>query len=125
MTHVHVCTGGVPSCLAVQGVLGIADVDTRAITRALRTTGCLNGVITTDASIPDAELVERTKSWSILGKDLISEVRLRLWTGVWVSGGTVLLERSVCKCPGAFPLVDMPDAVGLAMPQQGCSLLRA
>ncbi len=55
-------------------MLGIADVDTRAITRALRTTGCLNGVITTDASVSDADLVARTKEWSILGKDLISEV---------------------------------------------------
>lgn len=60
---------------AAQGVLGIADVDTRAITRALRTTGCLNGVITTDASLSDEDLVARTKEWSILGKDLISEVR--------------------------------------------------
>jgi len=42
-------------------VLGIAGVDTRAITRRLRETGCLNGVITTDASISDDELVSRTK----------------------------------------------------------------
>lgn len=57
-----------------QGVLGIADVDTRAITRRIRVTGCLNGAITTDASISDAELIERTKSWTIVGKDLIKEV---------------------------------------------------
>lgn len=37
-----------------QGVLGIADVDTRAITRRLRDTGALNGIITTDASIRQA-----------------------------------------------------------------------
>ena len=64
------------SCVHVplQGVLGIADVDTRAITRALRQTGCLNGVICTDASKSDDELLEQARSWSILGKDLISEV---------------------------------------------------
>ena len=56
-------------------MLGIADVDTRAITRALRQTGCLNGVICTDASKSDDELLEQARSWSILGKDLISEVR--------------------------------------------------
>ena len=106
-------------------VLGIAGVDTRAITRRLRVDGCLNGVVTTDASIPgewvrggrsyawpcapllsrlsscaaapcphsrpppppppthtrasplpvaDAELLERSRSWSIVGKDLIKEV---------------------------------------------------
>jgi carbamoyl-phosphate synthase small subunit len=57
-----------------QGVLGIAGVDTRAITRRLRVDGCLNGVICTDASIPDSELLEMTKSWTIVGKDLIKEV---------------------------------------------------
>ena len=53
---------------------GIADVDTRAITRRLRDTGALNGVITTDMATPAEELVQQTKSWSILGKDLISQV---------------------------------------------------
>lgn len=33
--------------LKEQKVMGIANVDTRAITRRLRATGCLNGVITT------------------------------------------------------------------------------
>lgn len=60
--------------LKAQGVLGIADVDTRAITRRLRVTGCLNGVISTDAAVPDAELLAMTKSWTIVGKDLIREV---------------------------------------------------
>ena len=57
-----------------QKVMGIANVDTRAITRRLRVDGCLNGVICTDASVPDAELVAMTKSWSIVGQDLIKEV---------------------------------------------------
>lgn len=60
--------------LKKQGVLGIADVDTRAITRRLRVTGCLNGVITTDTNISDADLVAKTKAWTIVGKDLIKEV---------------------------------------------------
>ena len=60
--------------LKEQGVLGIANVDTRAITRRLRVTGCLNGVISTDAARSDAELVEATRAWTIVGKDLIKEV---------------------------------------------------
>jgi len=47
--------------LAPQNILAIADVDTRAITRRLRETGCLNGVITTDASKTDEELIALTK----------------------------------------------------------------
>ena len=38
---------------ASQDVMGIANVDTRAITRRLRDDGCLNGVICNDASISD------------------------------------------------------------------------
>ena len=49
-------------------------MDTRAITRRLRDTGALNGIITTDMTTAAEELVQQTKSWSILGKDLISEV---------------------------------------------------
>ena len=41
--------------------MGIADVDTRAITRRLRQDGCLNGVITTDASLSDEELIAKTR----------------------------------------------------------------
>lgn len=60
--------------LEEQGVIGITDIDTREITRRLRETGCLNGVLTTDASLSDSELVEKAKGYNIVGKDLISEV---------------------------------------------------
>ncbi|MDA9098851.1 glutamine-hydrolyzing carbamoyl-phosphate synthase small subunit [bacterium] len=60
--------------LKEQNVVGISDIDTRAITRRLRDTGCLNGVITTDASKTDEELVTMCKEWTIVGKDMISEV---------------------------------------------------
>ncbi|KAL6781994.1 CMP2 [Auxenochlorella protothecoides x Auxenochlorella symbiontica] len=60
--------------LKEQGVLGIADVDTRAITRRLRVTGCLNGVVTTDLARSDADLLAVARGWSIIGKDLIREV---------------------------------------------------
>jgi len=49
-------------------------VDTRAITMRLRDTGCLNGVICDDLSVPVDDLVARCKGWTIVGKDLIKEV---------------------------------------------------
>ena len=70
-----------------QGVPGIAGVDTRALTLRLRETGCLNAVICADASIPDSELVARAKSFSIVGKDLISEVTCSE-PYVWSEGAT-------------------------------------
>lgn len=57
-----------------QGVMGISNIDTRALTKKLRETGCLVGVVTTDSTIPSAELVKKAKSWTIVGKDLLSVV---------------------------------------------------
>ena len=57
-----------------QNVIGIAGIDTRALTKALRDTGCLVGVMSTEAKKTDAELVQMAKSWTIVGKDLLSVV---------------------------------------------------
>ncbi|KDD76846.1 small chain of carbamoyl-phosphate synthase [Helicosporidium sp. ATCC 50920] len=83
--------------LKEQGVLGLADIDTRALTRRLRVRGCLNGVITTEMAAPAAELAQQSREWTIVGKDLIREVTCRepyLWndpTGVeWEFAPSVL-----------------------------------
>ncbi len=57
-----------------QNVIGISNVDTRQLTKLLRSTGCLVGAISTDASKSDAELLEMTRGWTIVGKDLLSVV---------------------------------------------------
>ena len=57
-----------------EGVIGLAEVDTRALTKKLRETGCLVGVVTTEDAKSDAELVTMAKSWTIVGKDLLSVV---------------------------------------------------
>ena len=55
-----------PEYLEQQNVIGISDVDTRAITRRLRDTGCLNGVITTESDKTDEELVAMARDWTCL-----------------------------------------------------------
>lgn len=57
-----------------QGVMGISNIDTRALTKILRETGCLVGVITTDSSISSLELATMARGWTINGKDLLSVV---------------------------------------------------
>lgn len=47
----------------------VADIDTRAITRRLREEGSLIGVLTTDKSKTDDELMEMAKTWKIVGKE--------------------------------------------------------
>ena len=60
--------------LADQSIIGIHDLDTRAITKRLRETGALMGALSTDTSISDDDLVQMAKNENIDGKDLISEV---------------------------------------------------
>ena len=60
--------------LAEAGVTGLAEIDTRALTRHIRETGAVNGVLTTEA-INDADLVARAKELpSMAGLDLVQKV---------------------------------------------------
>jgi len=63
--------------LKKQNVRGIANVDTRAITRRLREAGNLNGVITSDTSKSDEELIAIAKGWNIVGQDLITDISIK------------------------------------------------
>lgn len=62
-----------PEYLKKRNVMGISDIDTRAITRRLREEGSLIGVLTTENSKTDDELIEMAKTWKIAGKDLITD----------------------------------------------------
>ncbi|GFY91212.1 carbamoyl phosphate synthetase A [Actinidia rufa] len=64
MTNPHIGNTGVNS----------DDVDTRAITRRLRQDGSLIGVLSTEESKTDEELLEMSRTWDIVGVDLISGV---------------------------------------------------
>ncbi len=60
--------------LAQRGVPGIAGIDTRALTKRLRTVGALKGVISTEATDP-ADLVEKARAHpDLTGRDLVSTV---------------------------------------------------
>jgi carbamoyl-phosphate synthase small subunit len=50
-----------PAYMARHGVLGLSDIDTRALTRKLRSAGVTQGALTDDASISDAQLVQRAR----------------------------------------------------------------
>jgi carbamoyl-phosphate synthase small subunit len=67
-------SGDLESWLAGFGIVGIAGIDTRALTRHLRTRGAQRGVISTRCADP-AELVARARaSRSMVGADLAREV---------------------------------------------------
>ncbi|PIA41088.1 hypothetical protein AQUCO_02300115v1 [Aquilegia coerulea] len=57
--------------LCRKNIMGIYDVDTRALTRKLIKKGSLIGVLSTDKSKTNEELLEMSHSWSIVGVDMI------------------------------------------------------
>ena len=69
--------GGLSEWLAQQGVVGISGIDTRALTRRLRSAGMMKAVVSTadPAEVSDAQLVERARqSPGLDGRDLVREV---------------------------------------------------
>ncbi|RKY26742.1 MAG: carbamoyl phosphate synthase small subunit [Planctomycetota bacterium] len=60
--------------LAGEGIMGIADVDTRALTRHIRQAGAVNGVISTEIT-DDAQLVRQAQALpSMAGSDFVKDV---------------------------------------------------
>ena len=71
-------TEDLSSYLARAGILGIERIDTRALTRVLRTGGAMAGALTDDASVTDADLIERARrAPSMAGQDLVTGVGCR------------------------------------------------
>ena len=64
-----------PDALTAAGIPGIEGVDTRLLTRLLRDTGAMRGLISTDTTATDAALVEAVRrSPTLDGRDLVREV---------------------------------------------------
>ncbi len=60
--------------LAENGVPGLQGIDTRALTRHLRSRGSMKGILTTEP-LSDAEAVRRAREWrGLIGVDYVKEV---------------------------------------------------
>jgi carbamoyl-phosphate synthase small subunit len=61
--------------LTQHGIVAIGDIDTRALTRRLRSSGVMRGVIATGAAIDPDELVARARAIPLMeGADFVKEV---------------------------------------------------
>ncbi len=60
--------------LVEHGIVAIAGIDTRALTRLLRTAGVMRGVIVTGAVDPEALVAEAKQVPTIEGRDLVRDV---------------------------------------------------
>ena len=64
-----------PDYLARDGIPGISEIDTRALTRHLRDRGVMHAALCTEGSQSEAELLAMARAWEGLdGRDLVQEV---------------------------------------------------
>ncbi|MFQ5581394.1 MAG: glutamine-hydrolyzing carbamoyl-phosphate synthase small subunit [Mariprofundaceae bacterium] len=85
ITSSYRADGELDAWLKSQQVVGIAGIDTRALTRHLRTGGAANGVIVSDG-MDEGKAVEMARDWAGLeGRDLVGAVS-RKKTGAWDQG---------------------------------------
>ena len=79
--------------LTRHGIVAISDIDTRALTRVLRSAGVMRGVIATGAGVKGDDLVERARAArQMAGLDLVKEVTCAApfdWTPTEEPGATV------------------------------------
>lgn len=69
--------------LQEHGILGIAGIDTRALTRRIRSGGAMGAAMTADESISDADLVKMARGvGSMTGQNLAADVSPRATTRV-------------------------------------------
>ena len=85
-TSNHRSTADLDRWLMDQGVPAIEGIDTRALVRRLRASGAMRGVISTDASLADADLVAIARhAESMTGRNLAAE-RSPSEAGEWTEG---------------------------------------
>lgn len=70
----HRSTGSLHDYLVQHGIVGISNIDTRALVRHIRSKGAMEAVISTEV-LDEAALTEQAKaSPGLVGRDLVSEV---------------------------------------------------
>jgi len=97
ITSNHRAEGDFEAWLKSQQVVGIADIDTRALVRHLRDQGAQNGVIASDG-MREADALAMARDWEgLAGRDLVGQVSCKQATG-WTQGSYDLdacLHRNV------------------------------
>jgi carbamoyl-phosphate synthase small subunit len=104
--------------LEENGIPGIAGLDTRSLTKRLRVRGALNGFLTTDDAVTEAEALERAKAWpGLAGVDYVQEVthpRAFAWDESDTESPAFRLVQGSARVPDArlvrapLPPADLP-----------------
>ncbi|MBU0681869.1 MAG: glutamine-hydrolyzing carbamoyl-phosphate synthase small subunit [Proteobacteria bacterium] len=97
-------TGTLADFLKQQNILGIQNVDTRALTRHIRTAGALRGVISTEDLDPASLVAKAKNSPSLVGRDLVKEVTCKKPYG-WTNKGPAPGSNFSTTGPGKHKIV--------------------
>ena len=113
-------TTGLDEYLRHHGIVGIQDIDTRALTRHLRDHGAQDGIISSVEAEP-ARLLERTRALpGLVGRDLVAEVTAAA-PYTW-SEGTWELSRGYVAPPAPrFSVVAYDCGIKLNILRQLCA----
>ncbi len=90
--------------LAEYGIIGIEGVDTRALTKHLRTAGAMKGVISTIDLDPASLVAKAQASPGLLGRDLVREVTCAAPYG-WADNRPVPGTNFTSAGPGRYKVV--------------------
>ncbi len=97
-------SGGLEGWLKSRKVVGIAGIDTRALTRHLRSRGALNGAIVSDGGTEEEALAMATACPGLAGRNLVAEVSCARTTG-WTQGTYRLHDERYGEGSGAWHVV--------------------
>jgi carbamoyl-phosphate synthase small subunit len=104
-------TSSLAEYLIRQGVLGVEDLDTRALTRHIRKAGAMRGFISTEDLDPEACVQRARQIPTMVGQDLAKGVTTRV-PYYWMDGkpvfgeqGDMVLDRNIWKFKGKKPSV--------------------
>src|SRR5260370_23901427 len=96
--------------LARHGIVGIQDIDTRALTRHLRDRGAQDGIISSVVTDP-ALLLERARALpGLVGRDLVAEVTADA-PYTWSQAAWELSRGYVAPPPPRFRVVSYDSAI--------------
>lgn len=103
------CESDIQSFLKEHDITGISGIDTRALTKLIRDKGSMNGMITTNASYSEEEVIEKIKAYKATG--LVEKVTCK--------------EKSVVKGDGPkVALMDfgVKDSIAKKLNEMGCNV---
>ena len=86
----HRATGSLADYLRENGIVGIHELDTRALTRHIRNAGAMRGILSTEELDPDVLIRRVRETPSLVGRDLVREVTTET-PYRWRDGGPVPL----------------------------------